>query len=115
MSGPHSDHNYFFEKEEDLYNVTVKPHVFYPHGDDENTDWEKPEENAQIIFRAENVEIEITIPRERLKRLIIAGKNYLKTGKESYFLTCEDSDEFIEGEINKRTVVPAEEALSRGL
>jgi len=100
-----SSQNYFFIPEEARPIIEVEGHS---HRTDKNI----ARENAKIRIDPFNAEfaLEISIPKESLKKLIIAAKKFLETGKKACFI----EDEFRVGEIRDEKSISAKEALKGG-
>jgi len=97
-----SSQNHFFIPEEARPIIEVEGHSH-------RTDKDVARENAKIRIDPSNAEfeLEISIPKESLKKLIIAARKFLETGKRACFI----EGEFRVGEIREEKVIPAKEAL----
>jgi len=84
MSKPFSVHEYFIGQGE-KYSVEVTPHIYTE--DIEGGQDEEIETARIIIMPAPNAEftIEISIPKEALRKLIQISNRYLKTGEGASF------------------------------
>lgn len=115
MSNQHAIHDFFWEPGTDPV-ISVKSHSFKDGEEGKEVDVE----NARIrFFYDPYTEIEISMPKQDLKKLIIAATRFLKDGQAACFhkFTDEDTgkvdDNFKVGGFGSDLKFPTEQILKR--
>ena len=115
MSNHSHAHDFFWDEGTDPI-ISVKGHVYRRGEGDEEVEVE----NAEIRFFYDPfTEIEISMPKHDLKKLVIAATRFLKDGQEACFqkFTDEDTgeveDNFKVGGFGSELKFPTEKILSR--
>jgi len=94
-----TDYGLFLDEGEKVI-ISIKTHTYIDDND-------KDVENAKININTDDSNLEISISKDDLKKLIIAGKKFLESGKD----TCFYYDEFHIGDIGDQETIPAKEVL----